>query len=42
MIAMAIAVLSTFFVADHPVVWMIVGAMVLGAVSVLPVRVPFQ
>ena len=32
MIAMAIAVLSTFFIADHPVVWMIGGAMVLGAV----------
>ena len=31
MIAMAIAVLTTFFVADGPVVWMIVGAMVLGA-----------
>ena len=25
MIGMAIAVLTTFFVADHPVVWMIVG-----------------
>ncbi|WP_273777447.1 MULTISPECIES: NAD(P)(+) transhydrogenase (Re/Si-specific) subunit beta [unclassified Acinetobacter] len=32
MIAMAIAVLTTFFVANHPVIWMIVGAMVLGAV----------
>ena len=32
MIAMAIAVLTTFFVADNPVVWMIIGAMVLGAV----------
>ncbi|GAA5016904.1 NAD(P)(+) transhydrogenase (Re/Si-specific) subunit beta [Acinetobacter puyangensis] len=32
MIAMAIAVITTFFVADHPVIWMIVGAMVLGAV----------
>ncbi|MDM1486926.1 MULTISPECIES: NAD(P)(+) transhydrogenase (Re/Si-specific) subunit beta [Acinetobacter] len=32
MIAMAIAVLTTFFVADNPVVWMIVGAMVLGAI----------
>ncbi len=32
MIGMAIAVLTTFFVADHPVVWMIVGAMVLGAI----------
>ena len=32
MIAMAIAVVSTFFVADHPVVPMIIGAMVLGAV----------
>ncbi|MCU4606831.1 NAD(P)(+) transhydrogenase (Re/Si-specific) subunit beta [Acinetobacter radioresistens] len=30
MIAMAIAVITTFFVADHPVIWMIVGAMVLG------------
>lgn len=32
MIAMAIAVITTFFVAEHPVVWMILGAMVLGAV----------
>ncbi|MGE8559825.1 MAG: NAD(P)(+) transhydrogenase (Re/Si-specific) subunit beta, partial [Acinetobacter sp.] len=32
MIAMAIAVITTFFVAEHPVVWMIVGAMVLGGV----------
>lgn len=32
MIAMAIAVLTTFFVAENPVVWMIVGAMALGAV----------
>jgi len=32
MIAMAIAVLTTFFVADNPVIWMIVGAMVLGAI----------
>lgn len=32
MLAMAIAVLTTFFVAESPVVWMIVGAMVLGAV----------
>lgn len=32
MIAMAIAVLTTFFVAENPVVWMIVGAMVAGAV----------
>ena len=32
MIAMAIAVVTTFFVAEHPVVWMIVGAMVLGGV----------
>ena len=31
MIAMAIAVVTTFFVADHPVIWMIGGAMVLGA-----------
>lgn len=32
MIAMAIAVITTFFVAEGPVVWMIVGAMILGAV----------
>ena len=32
MIAMAIAVVTTFFVAESPVVWMIVGAMILGAV----------
>ncbi|MBU3846680.1 MAG: NAD(P)(+) transhydrogenase (Re/Si-specific) subunit beta [Candidatus Acinetobacter avistercoris] len=32
MIAMGIAVLTTFFVADNPVVWMILGAMVLGAI----------
>ena len=32
MIAMAIAVVTTFFVAEHPVVWMIVGAMVLGGI----------
>lgn len=32
MIAMAIAVLTTFFVAENPVVWMILGAMVAGAV----------
>ncbi|AOA59186.1 NAD(P)(+) transhydrogenase (Re/Si-specific) subunit beta [Acinetobacter larvae] len=32
MIAMAIAVLTTFFVAENPVIWMIVGAMALGAV----------
>ena len=32
MIAMAIAVVTTFFVAEGPVVWMIVGAMILGAV----------
>ncbi|MEC7118962.1 MAG: NAD(P)(+) transhydrogenase (Re/Si-specific) subunit beta [Pseudomonadota bacterium] len=32
MIAMVIAVLTTFFVADNPVIWMIVGAMALGAV----------
>jgi NAD(P) transhydrogenase subunit beta len=42
MIAMAIAVVTTFFVADHPVIWMIGGAMVLGALWVLPVRVLFQ
>ena len=32
MIAMGIAVATTFFVAENPVVWMIVGAMVAGAV----------
>ena len=32
MIAMAIAVVTTFFVAENPVVWMIIGAMVLGAI----------
>ena len=32
MIAMAIAVLTTFFVADNPVVWMILAAMAAGAV----------
>jgi NAD(P) transhydrogenase subunit beta len=32
MIAMAIAVATTFFVAEGPVLWMIIGAMVLGAV----------
>ena len=32
MIAMAIAVLTTFFVAQGPVVWMIVAAMIAGAV----------
>ena len=32
MIAMAIAVLTTFFVAENPVIWMIVGAMAAGAV----------
>ncbi|MCJ8512965.1 NAD(P)(+) transhydrogenase (Re/Si-specific) subunit beta [Acinetobacter lwoffii] len=32
MIAMAIAVMTTFFVAENPVVWMIIGAMVLGAI----------
>ena len=32
MIAMAIAVVTTFFVANNPVIWMIGGAMVLGAV----------
>lgn len=30
MIAMTIAVITTFFVAQNPVIWMIVGAMVLG------------
>ena len=32
MIAMAIAVLTTFFVADNPVVWMILAAMAAGAI----------
>lgn len=32
MIAMTIAVITTFFVAKGPVMWMIIGAMVLGAV----------
>lgn len=32
MIAMAIAVVTTFFVADNPVVWMILAAMAAGAV----------
>ena len=32
MIAMAIAVVTTFVVAENPVVWMIIGAMVLGAI----------
>ena len=32
MIAMAIAVMTTFFVADNPVVWMILAAMAAGAV----------
>jgi NAD(P) transhydrogenase subunit beta len=32
MIAMVIAVLTTFFIADSPVVWMIVAAMAAGAV----------
>lgn len=32
MIAMAIAVLSTFFVANNPVIWLILAAMVAGAV----------
>lgn len=32
MIAMAIAVLSTFFVAEHPVIWLILAAMAAGAV----------
>src|SRR5690606_754358 len=32
MIAMAIAVITAFFVADNPVIWMIVGAMLLGGV----------
>ena len=32
MIGMGIAVLTTFFVADNPVIWMILGAMVLGGI----------
>ncbi|WOE31238.1 MULTISPECIES: NAD(P)(+) transhydrogenase (Re/Si-specific) subunit beta [unclassified Acinetobacter] len=32
MIAMAIAVMTTFFVAENPVVWMILAAMLLGAI----------
>ena len=32
MAAMAIAVITTFFLAEGPILWMIVGAMVLGAV----------
>ena len=32
MVAMVIAVLTTFFVAEGPVTWMIVAAMALGAV----------
>ena len=32
MIAMTIAVITTFFVAESPVVWMIVAAMLLGAI----------
>ncbi len=31
MVAMAIAVITTFFLAEGPILWMIVGAMVLGA-----------
>ena len=31
MVAMAIAVITTFFLAEGPIMWMIVGAMVLGA-----------
>ncbi|WP_371834194.1 NAD(P)(+) transhydrogenase (Re/Si-specific) subunit beta [Psychrobacter sp. AH5] len=31
MVAMAIAVITTFFLAEGPVLWMIIGAMVLGA-----------
>ncbi len=31
MVAMAIAVITTFFLADGPIMWMIIGAMVLGA-----------
>ena len=32
MVAMAIAVATTFFLAEGPVLWLIIGAMVLGAV----------
>jgi len=31
MVAMAIAVITTFFLAEGPIIWMIIGAMVLGA-----------
>ena len=31
MVAMAIAVVTTFFLAEGPIMWMIIGAMVLGA-----------
>ena len=31
MVAMAIAVVTTFFLAEGPILWMIIGAMVLGA-----------
>ena len=31
MVAMAIAVITTFFLAEGPILWMIIGAMVLGA-----------
>ena len=31
MVAMAIAVITTFFLAEGPIMWMIIGAMVLGA-----------
>ena len=32
MVAMAIAVITTFFLAEGPVLWLIIGAMVLGAI----------
>ena len=32
MVAMAIAVVTTFFLAEGPVLWLIIGAMVLGAI----------
>ncbi len=32
MVAMAIAIITTFFLAKGPILWMIVGAMVLGAI----------
>ena len=31
MVAMAIAVVTTFFLAEGPIMWMLIGAMILGA-----------